>query len=91
MTKEQFIKEMAQRGNIKEIEADKLFNLFIDTLKYSIKKYGVVKIKGFGKFFVKEHKERIGRNMNTGEPMTIPKHNTVKFTVSEMFRDSLNE
>lgn len=91
MTKEQFIKEMAQRGNIKVIEADRLFNLFIDTLKYVIKKYGVVKFKGFGKFFVKEHKERIGRNMSTGEPMTIPKHNTVKFTVSELFRDSLNE
>lgn len=91
MTKDQFIKEMAQRGNMKVIEADRVFNLFIDTLKYSIKKYGVVKIKGFGKFFVKEHKERIGRNMSTGEPMTIPKHNTVKFTVSDVFKDSLNE
>ena len=29
--------------------------------------------------------------MSTGEPMTIPKHNTVKFTVSDVFKDSLNE
>lgn len=91
MTKEQFIKEMAQRGDMQIMEADRLFNLFIDTLKYAIKKYGVVKFKGFGKFFVKEHKERIGRNMSTGEPMTIPKHNRVKFTVSDVFKDSLNE
>lgn len=91
MTKEQFVKEMAKRGNIKETEADKVFNLFLDTLKYAIKEYGGVKIKGFGKFFVKEHKERIGRNMSTGEPITIPKHNTVKFTVSDVFKDSLNE
>lgn len=91
MTKEQFVKEMAQRGNMKVIEADKLCNLFLDTLKYSIREYGGVKFSGLGKFFVKEHKERIGRNMSTGEPMTIPKHNTVKFTVSEIFKDSLNE
>lgn len=91
MTKDQFIKEMAKRGNIKIIEADRLFNLFMDTLKYAIKEYGDVKFVGFGKFFVKEHKERIGRNMSTGEPMTIPKHKTVKFTVGSTFRDSLNE
>ena len=91
MTKEQFVKEMAQRGNMQIMEANRLFNLFMDTLKYAIKKYGVVKFKGFGKFFVKEHKERIGRNMSTNEPMTIPKHNTVKFIVGSTFKDSLNE
>lgn len=91
MTKDQFIKEMAQRGNMKEMEADRVFNLFLDTLKYAIKEHGVVRFKGFGKFFVKEHKEKMARNPRTGEPVKVEKHNTVKFTVSDVFKDSLNE
>ena len=44
ITKTQFIKEMAQRGNMKVTEADRLCNLFLDTLKYFIKEYGGVKL-----------------------------------------------
>lgn len=91
MTKEQFVKLMAQKGNMQIIEADRLCNLFLDTLKYAIKEYGVVKFKGFGKFFVKEHKEKMARNPKTGEPVKVEKYNTVKFDVSDVFRDSLNE
>ena len=39
---------------------------------------------------VKECKERTGRNPKNGDPAIIPKHKTVKFQVSEMFKDSLN-
>lgn len=91
MTKELFIKTMAQRGGIKRCEAEKYINLFLDTLKYAIKEYGGVKFAKFGKFSMKEHKEKMGRNMKTGEPMKLPKHKRVKFTMSEIFRDSLNE
>lgn len=85
MTKELFIKTMAERGNIKQYEAEKCVNLFLDTLKYAIKEYGGVKFIGFGKFFLKEHKERMCRNMQTGEPVKVPKQKKVKFTMSEIF------
>ena len=91
MTKKQFIKEMAHRGNIRICEADKLFNLFIDTLKEVIKEEGVVKLKGFGKFFVKEYKEKMMKNPKTDEPVKVPQHKKVRFAVSEVFNDSLNE
>ena len=85
MTKELFIKTMAERNNLKQCEAEKCVNLFLDTLKYAIKEYGSVKFMGFGKFFVKEYKERMGRNMRTGEPVKVPKQKKVKFTMSEIF------
>lgn len=90
MFKEQFIKLMAQRGNLKRYEAEKCVNLFLDTLKYAIKEYGGVMFTGFGKFFIKEHKEKMARNIRTGEPVKVEKHKSVKFAVSEVFRDSLN-
>lgn len=87
----QFIKEMAQRGNLNKQEAERLFDLFLDTLKHCIKEYGGVKFSGFGRFFVKEYSERMGRNPKNGNPAIIPKHKTVKFHVGDVFKDSLNE
>ena len=91
ITKTKFIKEMAQRGNLKQVEAERLFDLFLNTLKYSIKEYGGVKFRGFGNFVVKEHKERMGRNPKNGNPAVIPNYKTVKFHVGEVFKDSLND
>ena len=91
ITKTQFIKEMAQRGNLNKQEAERLCNLFLETLKYSIKECGGVKFNCFGRFFVKECKERMGRNPKNGNPAVIPKHKTVKFHVGDVFKDSLNE
>lgn len=91
VTRNQFIKEMAQRGNLKQVEAERLYNLFLETLKYSIKEYGGVKFRGFGNFVVKEHKERMGRNPKNGNPAVIPNYKTVKFHVGEVFKDSLND
>lgn len=91
ITKTQFIKEMAQRGNMKVIEADRLCNLFLDTLKYSIREYGGVKFSGLGRFFVKEYSERMARNPKNGNPAVIPNYKTVKFHVGEVFKDSLND
>ena len=62
----------------------------IEELSNSIKEYGGVKFVGLGKIFVKECKERIGRNPKNGNSTVIPKHKTVKFQVGEMFKDSLN-
>ena len=38
-----------------------------------------VTIAGFGSFRVVERAEQKGRNPQTGEPLTIPAHNVVKF------------
>ena len=91
ITKAQFIKEMAKRGNLKEVESERLCNLFLDTLKYSIREYGGVKFNCFGRFFIKECKERVGRNPRTDEKVIVPKCKTVKFTISDVFKDSFNE
>ena len=85
MTKEQFINEMATRGNVNNVVAEKYCNLFLDTFKYSIKEYGCLKFKGIGKFCVKEYKEKFARNLHTGEKVIVPKRKKVKFTMSEIF------
>ena len=85
MTKELFTKEMAKRGNIKKCEAERYYDLFLETFKHGIKEYGRVKIKGIGTFHVREYKEKPARNLHTGETVTVPKRKKVKFSMSDIF------
>lgn len=85
MTKEIFIREMATRGNIKKIESEKYYDLFLETFKHGIKEYGCIKFMGIGSFRMKEYKEKIARNIHTGEKVIVPKRKKVKFTMSETF------
>ena len=90
MTKEQFIDRMAKKGGIKKIEAYKYVNLFIDTLLECLKEEGMVKFVGFGKFEVKDTKERVARNPKNGDTCIIPKHKAVKFKAGKHFADEVN-
>jgi integration host factor subunit alpha len=47
-------------------------------------------ISGFGKFSVKEKKERRGRNPTTGESMMLSPRKVVTFKCSGKLRDMLN-
>ncbi len=49
-----------------------------------------VKISGFGKFVIREKKSRIGRNPQTGTPMTIDARQVVTFKVSNVLRNAVN-
>ena len=91
MTKEQFIDRMAKKGGIKKIEAYRYVNLFIDTLLECLKDEGMVKFTGFGKFEVKDTKERVGRNPMNGNICIIPKHKAVKFKAGEKLNKVMND
>jgi integration host factor subunit alpha len=47
-------------------------------------------ISGFGKWAVKEKKERKGRNPQTGEGLTIDARRIVTFKSSSVLKDALN-
>ncbi len=49
-----------------------------------------VKIKGLGTFKKLSKKQRIGRNLKTGETSIISARNTVTFHASKLFKSELN-
>ncbi|MEM6959588.1 MAG: HU family DNA-binding protein, partial [Myxococcota bacterium] len=49
-----------------------------------------VKISGFGKFEVRDKRERIGRNPRTGSPMPISARRVLTFKHSQVLRNALN-
>jgi integration host factor subunit alpha len=59
-------------------------------MKRSLESGEDVMISGFGKFCVKEKKERKGRNPATGESMILKPRKVVIFRCSGKLRDKIN-
>jgi integration host factor subunit alpha len=71
-------------------DAADLVNILFDEMKRMLSGGQNVKISGFGNFLVKTKKARIGRNPQTGEPMTINGRRVLSFKVSQVLKGELN-
>ncbi len=66
---------------------DAVFDYISDTLADGDK----IQVPGFGTFQVSQSKERQGHNPKTGEAMTIPASNKVRFKAGKNLKESVNE
>ena len=62
----------------------------LDIMKRSLADGEDILISGFGRFSVKDKKERMGRNPHTGEKMLLRARRVVKFTPSGILKDRIN-
>ena len=62
----------------------------IEIIKKTLENGEEVMISGFGKFYVKEKRERKGRNPATGEDMMLGSRRVVGFKCSGKLRDRMN-
>lgn len=71
MNKQQLVSEIALRGNLNMSQATRALDSIIEIIGDTLAKGDSVALVGFGTFAVKERAERVGRNPQTGEPITI--------------------
>jgi len=71
-------------------ESLRLIESVISIIKDELAKGKEIKISGFGKWTVKQKKERKGRNPQSGESMTICARKVVTFKPSPVLRDAIN-
>ena len=71
---------------ITEILIDDFFEILLNKLVINNK----VKISNFGTFFLKNKKERIGRNPKTKEKALIPQRNVITFKPSKEIKKYIN-
>ncbi|UCG11794.1 MAG: integration host factor subunit alpha [Deltaproteobacteria bacterium] len=79
-----------QAGQPKQQSADLVDSVF-NIIKHQLENGEDVLISGFGKFSVKERRERKGRHPVTGEPMMLPPRKVVTFKCSGRLKNKLNE
>jgi DNA-binding protein HU-beta len=73
-------------GGMSYVEARKIVDLILETIKERLSKGEKVLISGFGCFSVKKRKKKKGVNPQTGEPVVIPGRNSVKFKPSKYLK-----
>lgn len=91
VTKVELAEYVYEQMKVDKKHAAELVDMFFEELKTGLVKDGEIQISGFGKFVVKEKKERKGRNPQTNKPLTISKRKVATFHHSQVLKDRLNK
>ena len=79
-----------QIGYSKKV-SETLLEEFFNILLNSLIQKKIVKISKFGTFFLKEKKQRIGRNPKTKKEAVITARNVISFKASKELKKFINE
>ncbi len=90
MTKADIVERVYQKIGFSKKEASELVELVFDTLKKTLCQGDKVKVSGFGNFVVREKKERVGRNPQTGDQIKISARRVLTFRPSQVLKAILN-
>ena len=71
MVKSELTENLAERADITLSQAEKVVDLFFDSMVNALNKGGRVEIRGFGAINVKNYKSYTGRNPKSGEKIQV--------------------
>ena len=90
LTKADIIDSISTANSITKKQSTDLVESIIEIMKDTLVSGDDVLISGFGKFCVKEKRERRGRNPNTGEDLMLASRRVVTFKCSGKLRERIN-
>jgi integration host factor subunit alpha len=90
LTKIEIVDMLNEHIGIPKVECIRIVESFFDIIKSELEKGNPVMVSGLGKWTVKTKRERIGRNPQTGEKLSISARNVITFKESVVLRDALN-
>ncbi len=90
LTKAHIIESIHSQLGLPKKNCAEIFETLLDIMKNSLADGDEVLISGFGKFCVKDKKERRGRNPATGSDMMLDQRRVVTFRCSSVLRSRIN-
>jgi len=90
MNKAELVSAIAEKTELKKVDAEKAVKAFVDVVTEELKKGGKVQLVGFGTFEVSKRAEREGRNPQTKKTIKIPASNAAKFKAGKALKDAIN-
>ena len=90
LTKDALVNEVAKANSYPRNRSVELIETLLELIKSKLVSGEDVLISGFGKFCVKEKRQRRGRNPATGEAMMLRPRKVVTFKCSGQLRDKIN-
>lgn len=91
LTKAQIVEAIADQTGYPKNKSSEIVEILLEILKNSLESGEDVLISGFGKFCVKEKKERIGRNPATREEVMVTPRKLVTFRWSRNLKGKLKK
>jgi len=90
LTKAHLAEALFAKNIFTKTQSAQVIDTLFELIKQSLQNGEEVLISGFGKFSVEEKQTRIGRNPQTGEPITLPPRKVVTFKWSNILRTAMN-
>jgi integration host factor subunit alpha len=90
LTKIQIVESIHSQIGFTQKGSSEIVETLLEIIKNTLESGEDVLISGFGKFCVKEKKERKGRNPATGDAMMLASRKVVTFKCSGKLRDRIN-
>lgn len=90
VTKKDVVLKINAEIGLPQKECSNIVECLFDIIKSELESGSAVRISGFGKWTVKQKKQRKGRNPQTGESMAIAARRVVMFKSSMVLRGELN-
>ena len=91
LTKSHLIDAIAEQNGFTKKQSSETVETILELIKSELASGDDVLISGFGKFCVKDKRERRGRNPATGENMMVAPRRVVTFRCSGKLRDRVND
>ena len=82
LTKRELIEDLCVRFLLSRKDAQQMVDGCFQNLAQALEQEEIVKITHWGRFMVKNKVARPGRNLRTGEPMTVSARRIVSFCAS---------
>ena len=90
LTKNEIVEQIQNQLGFAKNQSKEITETLLDIMKSTMESGEDVLVSGFGKFCVKDKKERKGRNPATGEDAILPARRVVTFKCSGKLRDKVN-
>jgi len=90
LTKSRLIDAIAEQNGFTHKKSTETVETILEKIKSTLESGEDVLISGFGKFCVRDKRERRGRNPATGEVMMLEPRRVVTFKCSGKLRDGIN-
>lgn len=89
MTKIELVEKLAEKMSMQKKEAERVLEVFVNTIQDALKNGQKVNLAGLGTFVVVEKKARVARNPKTGETVEVPAKKAPKFKPGKQLKELL--
>jgi integration host factor subunit alpha len=90
LTDAQIVEALFAKNIFTKTESAQIIHTLLGLIRKSLENGDDVLISGFGKFSAKDKHGGRGRNLRTGEPVTLPPGTLVTFKCSGVLRAAMN-